>query len=229
MLVTNNLTKSYLQGNAAVEALTEVSLRIPSGASCAVLGPSGSGKSTLLGLCAGLDRPSSGEIFIDGKNLSQLSENELSIFRGENIGFIFQSFELIPTLTALENVMLPAELRSRARPREQALELLSYMGLENRLNHFPYQLSGGEQQRVAVARAHINRPKVLFGDEPTGNLDADSGALVIERLFHLKRDSKTTLVLATHNEDIAARCEYVLRLVGGRVHNFRESGGARSD
>jgi putative ABC transport system ATP-binding protein len=224
MLITKNATKTYAQGNGDVHAIVDVSISIPAGASCAIVGPSGSGKSTFLGLCAGLDSTSSGEIEVCGQNLSKMSENELADFRGEHIGFIFQSFELIPALTALENVMLPAELQRKNDARQRSHELLGYMGLAHRVHHYPSQLSGGEQQRVAIARAFVNEPKILFGDEPTGNLDRVSGELVIKLLFQLNQEFKTTLILATHNQELAKLNDYLVTLSSGQLVSIVHQG-----
>ncbi len=186
----------------------------------AIVGPSGSGKTTLLGLLAGLDVPTAGTVMLDGKDLGTLTDDERARFRAGNVGFVFQTFQLIPTLTALENVMVPIELAGSAahgEARRHARALLGNVGLEDRLDHYPAQLSGGEQQRVALARAFANRPKVLFADEPTGNLDAETGHRVIDLLVELNSAMKTTLVLVTHDSDLAARAHRVIRLAGGRV------------
>jgi putative ABC transport system ATP-binding protein len=181
------------------------------------VGPSGSGKTTLLGLCAGLDRPTSGSVFLSGSNLSGLSEDGLAALRNEKVGFIFQTFQLIPTLTALENIMVPAELKGTSSPRRRAEKLLRQVGLEDRMSHYPAQLSGGEQQRVAIARAFINRPTILFADEPTGNLDADTGATIENLIFDLNATAGTTLMVVTHNLDLAARTGRIIQLQGGEV------------
>jgi putative ABC transport system ATP-binding protein len=181
------------------------------------VGPSGSGKTTLLGLCAGLDRPTSGSVFLSGSDLTGLSEDSLAALRNEKVGFIFQTFQLIPTLTALENVMVPAELRGTPSPRRRAEELLRQVGLGDRMTHYPTQLSGGEQQRVAIARAFINRPTILFADEPTGNLDADTGAKIENLIFDLNETAGTTLMVVTHNLDLAARTGRTIQLQGGEV------------
>jgi putative ABC transport system ATP-binding protein len=183
----------------------------------AIVGVSGSGKSTLLGLLAGLDLPSAGEVFLSRYRLNDLDEDGRARVRGELVGFIFQSFQLLPSLTALENVMLPLELRGDREPRDQATELLSRVGLEGRLQHYPKQLSGGEQQRVAIARAFATEPAILFADEPTGNLDNVTGERIIDLLFRLNRDKGTTLVLVTHDEHLASRCERLIHLEAGRV------------
>lgn len=197
--------------------LSDVSFHIIKGTTTAIIGPSGSGKTTLLGLCAGLDIPSSGSVSINGRMISNLSEDERAAFRNEHTGFIFQNFQLIPTLTALENVMVPLELRGARGVRPLAEELLDSVGLAQRRHHYPTQLSGGEQQRVAIARAFINKPSILFADEPTGNLDADTGELITRLLFDLNRKQGTTLVLVTHNQDLAGMTGRVLSLRGGKL------------
>jgi putative ABC transport system ATP-binding protein len=197
--------------------LSDVSFHIEKGSTAAIIGPSGSGKTTLLGLSAGLDTPSSGSVSINGTTISNLTEDERAAFRNEHIGFIFQNFQLIPTLTALENVMVPLELRGVKGVRPLAEELLDSVGLTQRRNHYPTQLSGGEQQRVAIARAFINKPSILFADEPTGNLDADTGELITRLLFDLNRKQGTTLVLVTHNPELANMTGRVLSLRGGKL------------
>jgi putative ABC transport system ATP-binding protein len=196
--------------------LKGITLSIEPGEFVAILGPSGSGKTTLLGLLAGLDRPSEGSVTIDGQDLGRLTEDERARLRGEKIGFVFQTFHLIPTLTARENVQVPLELRGAAAPQEAA-ELLARVGLGDRGHHYPAQLSGGEQQRVAVARAFSNRPRIVFADEPTGNLDAATGATVIDLLTEFNRRMGTTLVLVTHDRDLAARAHRVIRLSDGAL------------
>lgn len=197
--------------------LHRLDLEIAAGESVAILGASGSGKSTLLGLLAGLDLPSSGEVHINGENLFALDEDGRAALRGRLIGFVFQSFQLLPALTALENVMLPLELAGIASAREMALAVLQRVGLSERRNHYPKHLSGGEQQRVAIARAFATQPKLLFADEPTGNLDSATGARIIDLLFELNREQGTTLVLVTHDAELAARCSRRLRLVDGHL------------
>lgn len=192
-------------------------MALDEGATCAIVGPSGSGKTTLLGLCAGLDTPTSGSVNLNGSNLSTLNEDERARLRNECVGFVFQSFQLIPTLTALENVMVPLELRGEGRAREYALELLERVGLSDRATHYPTQLSGGEQQRVALARAFINRPRILFADEPTGNLDAETSRRIVEILFELNTSLKTAIVLVTHDVELAEKAQNVIRLKAGRV------------
>ena len=217
VLSAERLTKTYQSGSRTLTVLHHVDLTIESGETCAVVGPSGSGKTTLLGLCAGLDRPSSGSVRLCDVNLNDLSENQLARLRNEEVGFIFQTFQLIPTLTALENVMVPAELRGNTAARERAQELLDQVGLSARLTHYPAQLSGGEQQRVAIARAFINRPTILFADEPTGNLDADTGARVEDLIFELNETAGTTLMVVTHNLELASRTGRIIKLKGGEV------------
>jgi putative ABC transport system ATP-binding protein len=192
-------------------------LEINAGERVAVVGPSGSGKTTLLGILAGLDLPTAGVVTLDGEVLTDLDEEARAVLRGRCVGFVFQSFQLLGSLTALENVMLPGELRGDADPRADAHELLSRVGLAARETHYPRQLSGGEQQRVAIARAFASRPKVLFADEPTGNLDTATGARVIDLLFELNREFATTLVLVTHDARLAERCDRVIELEGGRI------------
>ncbi|MBY4597184.1 ABC transporter ATP-binding protein [bacterium BD-1] len=197
--------------------LDGVGFTIPRGEAVAIVGASGSGKSTLLSLLAGLDVPSEGEVRLDGEPLSRLDEDGRARVRGEKVGFVFQSFQLLPSLTALENVMLPLELRGDDDAEGPARAILGQVGLAERLGHYPRQLSGGEQQRVALARAFVTRPSVLFADEPTGNLDTRTGQAIIELLFKLNREAGTTLVLVTHDEQLAARCRRVLRLDSGRL------------
>jgi putative ABC transport system ATP-binding protein len=217
MLEVRSLTKSYRSGGDTLTVVKDISFSLEAGASCAIVGPSGSGKTTLIGLCAGLDLPSSGEVLLGGTSLGALDEDGRARVRNEIVGFVFQTFQLLPTLTALENVMVPLELRGRNHVAAQAVELLNRVGLGKRLTHYPAQLSGGEQQRVALARAFINRPKILFADEPTGNLDAETGKLVIENLFALNADAGTTLVLVTHDLELAKRAQRIIRLKGGVV------------
>jgi putative ABC transport system ATP-binding protein len=217
VLEVQGLTKSYRSGKGTLTVLKDINFSLNSGATCAILGPSGSGKTTLLSLCAGLDRPSAGEVRLDGVRLGELDEDGRARLRNERVGFVFQSFNLIPTLTAIENVMVPLELGGGNNARDQAAALLQKVGLGERLGHYPTQLSGGEQQRVAVARAFINRPKILFADEPTGNLDAETGHMVIENLFALNAEAGTALVLVTHDPELAGRADRVIRLKGGIV------------
>lgn len=217
MLIARDLTKSYQSGEHELTVLRDVSFTIPAGAFVAIVGPSGSGKTTLLGLLAGLDTPSRGAVVLDGADLSRLDEDARARLRGEKVGFVFQSFQLIQTLTALENVQVPLELRGEPHAAERATELLQRVGLGDRLDHFPTQLSGGEQQRVAIARAFVNQPRILFADEPTGNLDSDTGARIVELLESINRESGATIILVTHDAALAARAQRVIRLSDGRV------------
>lgn len=217
MIEISNLTMQLTSGGRTVTILDGIDLSVPAKQFLAVVGPSGSGKSTLLGLIAGLDRPTSGLIRIDGVALSELSEDDLARLRREKVGMIFQSFHLIPTLTALENVQVPLELRGERAADREAIRLLDAVGLGDRKDHYPVQLSGGEQQRVAVARAYSAKPALLLADEPTGNLDSANGARVIDLLLQLHRDQGSTLILVTHDPSLAARAERVLSLRDGRV------------
>jgi putative ABC transport system ATP-binding protein len=216
-LVARGLGKTVRLPDHELTILDGVSFRIRPGEAVAVVGASGSGKSTLLSLLAGLDTPSVGGVSLDGVALSELDEDGRARLRGEKVGFVFQSFQLLPALTALENVMLPLELRGDRQPADAARSILVRVGLGERLEHYPRQLSGGEQQRVALARAFVTAPSLLFADEPTGNLDTDTGRAVIDLLFELNAQSGTTLVLVTHDERLAARCSRILRLAGGRL------------
>ncbi len=212
-----DLTKRVATGESSLLILSSVSFEIEAGASVAVLGASGSGKTTLLGLLAGLDTPSGGRVEVHGEDIFRLDEDGRAALRQRLIGFVFQSFQLLPALTALENVMLPLELAGHADAREQALPLLARVGLAARVGHYPKQLSGGEQQRVALARAFVTRPKLLMADEPTGNLDAATGSGVIELMFELNREQGTTLVLVTHDEQLARHCSRRLRIAAGEL------------
>ena len=216
MLECESLGRTYLSGGRALTVLKDISFRVEPGGFVAVVGPSGSGKTTLLGLLAGLDRPTTGQVRLDGQDLGRLDEDALAQLRGEKVGFVFQTFQLIPTLTARENVQVPLELRGDGAAA-RADELLARVGLAERGHHYPAQLSGGEQQRVALARAFSNRPKILFADEPTGNLDAATGAGIIDLMVELNRDLGTTLVLVTHDLDLAGRARRTIRLADGRV------------
>jgi putative ABC transport system ATP-binding protein len=238
MLIARNLTKTYLSGGRPLTVLKEVSLEVAAGGFLAIVGPSGCGKTTLLGLMAGLDLPTSGTVVLDGQDLTSLSEDGRARLRGEKVGFVFQTFQLIATLTAQENVQVPMELVPRRHVAQtasgstatahhraegyrevagRARELLARVGLAGREHHYPAQLSGGEQQRVAIARAFSNEPSILFADEPTGNLDAETGARIIELLVELNRESGTTIVMATHDADLAARATRTLRLRDGAI------------
>jgi putative ABC transport system ATP-binding protein len=217
MLEARQLTKEYQSGDHRIAVLRDVSFGIPDGAFVSIVGPSGSGKTTLLGLLAGLDVPTSGSVLMDGDDLGKLSEDRRAQLRGAKVGFVFQSFQLIPTLTALENVQVPLELRGDDGAPARARELLARVGLGDRAHHFPNQLSGGEQQRVAIARAFSNSPRLLFADEPTGNLDSETGAHIVELLETLNRESGTTIVLVTHDLNLARRAQRIIRLADGLV------------
>lgn len=217
ILDVQQLSKVYHSTHNTLTVLREVSFSLDAGATCAIVGPSGSGKTTLLSLCAGLDRPSSGAVALQGVSLNLLNEEELATLRNTTIGFIFQTFQLLPTLTALENVMVPAELRGDTHAHSRAVELLRKVGLMDRLHHYPVQLSGGEQQRVALARAFICQPRILFADEPTGNLDAETSETIIHLLFELNHAAATTLLLVTHDMDLAQRTQRIIHLKGGAV------------
>jgi putative ABC transport system ATP-binding protein len=217
VLDVRDLTRTYRSGERDLTVLQSVTFHVAEGTTSAIVGPSGSGKTTLLGLCAGLDRASAGTVILGGQPLEQLNEDERALLRRDLVGFVFQNFQLIPTLSALENVAVPLELRGESGARERAAELLDRVGLGDRLDHYPVQLSGGEQQRVGLARAFIHRPRILFADEPTGNLDADTGAAVEDLLFALNRETGTTLVLVTHDIELAGRCGRMIRLRAGAV------------
>ena len=216
-LDANHLSKTYGDGPNALTVLDDVSFTIEAGTTGSIVGPSGSGKTTLLGLCAGLDRASSGTVSLGGVSLGNLDEDQRARLRSEKVGFVFQSFQLIPTLSALENAMVPLELRHEQNVRARAVDLLERVGLGDRLDHYPAQLSGGEQQRVAIARAFINRPTILFADEPTGNLDDDTSGRVQDLLFELNEEAATTLILVTHDLDLARLTRRIIRLQGGRI------------
>ncbi|RIV27013.1 ABC transporter ATP-binding protein [Fibrisoma montanum] len=217
ILRVENLSKTYQSRGRSLTVLDNVSFTLQPGDTFAIVGPSGSGKTTLLGLCAGLDRASSGSVYLNEIQLDNLSEDQRAAVRNQYVGFIFQNFQLLPTLTALENVMVPLELRGEKGAARTAQELLERVGLGQRGHHYPTQLSGGEQQRVSLARAFANRPKLLFADEPTGNLDTDTSATVVDLLFELNREAGTTLVLVTHDLELASRTQRVIRIKGGTV------------
>lgn len=217
ILEVRSLTKTYRTEAGPLTVLKEISLELQPGATCSIVGPSGSGKTTLLGLCAGLDAPSSGSVKLAGRDLYAVGEDERARIRSELVGFVFQNFQLIPTLTALENVMVPLELQGSRDARGRAQELLAKVGLADRPQHYPAQLSGGEQQRVALARAFMNRPQILFADEPTGNLDAETADHVVESLFELNASFQTALVLVTHNLELAQRTQRIFRLHRGAL------------
>jgi len=217
ILAVQNLTKTYQSGEKSLTVLSDINFEIEAGSSCAIIGPSGSGKTTLLGLCAGLDEAGSGSVVLNGKQLEKLSEDERAAVRNEAVGFIFQSFNLLPTLTALENVMVPLELLGKKNVKEVAVDLLQKVGLGDRMDHYASQLSGGEQQRVSIARAFANQPKILFADEPTGNLDEETGATIESLIFDLNKELGTTLVLVTHDNELAEKTDRILQLKGGKL------------
>jgi putative ABC transport system ATP-binding protein len=211
------LTKQVSTGDEQLTILENINLSVNAGDSVAVVGASGSGKSTLLGLLAGLDTPSSGKVHLDGEDIFRLDEDARAALRGRMLGFVFQSFQLLPALTAIENVMLPLELANISDASNASRELLERVGLGQRLRHYPRQLSGGEQQRVAIARAFVTQPQLVLADEPTGNLDSATGAQIIELMFELNRERGTTLILVTHDEAISSRCAERIRLAGGKI------------
>jgi len=217
ILKIDELEKTYTSGSKKLTVLTHISFEIEQGSIFSIVGPSGSGKTTLLGLCAGLDHPSAGSIELCGINLQDLDEDQRAQLRNKEVGFIFQNFQLLPTLTALENVIVPLELQGEKNATKVGLELLEKVGLLDRSHHYPSQLSGGEQQRVALARAFSNKPSILFADEPTGNLDEETGEKVIQLLFELNKEAGTTLVIITHDLDLANRTQQILRLKGGKI------------
>ncbi len=217
MLEVTKLTKTYQSGSRLLTVLDKITFSLGNGEVCAVVGPSGSGKTTLLGLCAGLDSPTSGNVKLAGYDLEGCSEGERAKIRRDFVGFVFQTFKLIPTLTALQNVMVPLELSGKGSARQHALELLTEVGLKGRAHHYPVQMSGGEQQRVGLARAFINRPAILFADEPTGNLDTATGNRIEELLLDLNRTAGTALVVVTHDLEFARSCHRILELQAGQV------------
>jgi len=217
ILNVERLTKTYATAAGPLTVLHEVSFSLPAAGTLAIVGPSGSGKTTLLGLCAGLDQPSTGTVHLDGREIGGLTEDQRALVRNESVGFVFQNFQLIPTLTALENVLIPLELRGNGVREEDATELLGRVGLGDRADHYPMQLSGGEQQRVALARAFINRPRILFCDEPTGNLDGDTAHAMVDLIFGLNRERGTALVLVTHDLELARKTKRILRPRSGSV------------
>ncbi|SFC70955.1 putative ABC transport system ATP-binding protein [Parapedobacter composti] len=217
ILSVRNVSKVYRSGGRTLDVLQAISLEVEAASTVSIVGPSGSGKTTLLGLCAGLDRATSGSIVLNGTTLDELSEDERAYVRNQSVGFVFQNFQLLPTLTALENVMVPLELRGDRNSRTIAMTLLDKVGLADRGHHYPVQLSGGEQQRVSIARAFSNSPKILFADEPTGNLDAETGETIENLLFELNRDAGTTLVLVTHDLELASKTQRIIRMKGGRI------------
>lgn len=217
ILAVQNLSKTYQSGEKFLTVLSDINFEIAPGSSCAIIGPSGSGKTTLLGLCAGLDEAGTGSVTLDGKQLEKLSEDERAAVRNTSVGFIFQSFNLLPTLTALENVMVPLELLGKKNVKPIAVDLLEKVGLGDRMHHYASQLSGGEQQRVSIARAFANQPKILFADEPTGNLDQETGDTIESLIFDLNKELGTTLVLVTHDQELAKRTDRILQLKGGKL------------
>lgn len=217
VLRAQSLTKQVNTGEKQLAILQDIHLQIDAGEAVAILGASGSGKSTLLGLLAGLDLPTSGKVYLDGIDIFSLDEDSRAALRGKTLGFVFQSFQLLPALTALENVMLPLELMKKSHPEAMARELLDRVGLAHRFEHYPKQLSGGEQQRVAIARAFATEPKLLLADEPTGNLDSVTGVQIIELMFELNRERGTTLVLVTHDEALSRNCSRQIRLADGKL------------
>lgn len=217
ILNVKNVSKIYQSGSRSLTVLDQVNFAINANETVAITGPSGSGKTTLLGLCAGLDRVTTGSVELNGIQLDQLNEDERAAIRNQYVGFIFQNFQLLPTLTALENVMVPLELRGGKNTKAQALNLLDKVGLADRAGHYPVQLSGGEQQRVSLARAFSNQPALLFADEPTGNLDAETGEIVTKLLFDLNRDAGTTLVIVTHDLELAAQTNRIVKIKGGAI------------
>jgi len=217
ILKIHELEKTYTSGSKKITVLHDISFEIEKGDTFSIVGPSGSGKTTLLGLCAGLDHPDAGTIELCGQNLQELNEDERAQLRNKEVGFIFQNFQLLPTLTALENVIVPLELQGAKDAAKVGMELLGKVGLADRFHHYPSQLSGGEQQRVALARAFSNAPSILFADEPTGNLDEETGEKVIQLLFELNKEAGTTLVIISHDLDLANRTQQILRLKGGKI------------
>ena len=217
ILEVSQLTKTYQSGTRSLTVLSDINFDIQAGDKLSIVGSSGSGKTTLLGLCAGLDRSSSGSIVLNGIKLDDLSEDERARVRNSNVGFVFQNFQLLPTLTALENVMVPMELRGQKGIKNKALELLDRVGLAARHDHYPTQLSGGEQQRISIARAFSNDPKILFADEPTGNLDEETSVKIEKLIFDLNKELGTTLVMVTHDLELAKKCDRIIQLKGGKV------------
>lgn len=217
ILNLHEVSKIYKSGSRELTVLDNVSFSIESGSSMSIVGPSGSGKTTVLGLCAGLDRASSGSVALQNTRLESLNEDQLAAVRNKYVGFIFQNFQLMPTLTAVENVMVPLELRGEKKVRARSMDLLDKVGLADRSHHYPAQLSGGEQQRVSIARAFSNKPLILFADEPTGNLDAETSSIIVKLIFDLNTEAGTTLVLVTHDSELAAKTQRIIQLKGGRV------------
>lgn len=223
ILIADKVSKKYLSGSRELTVLDSASFSVDKGEQCAIVGPSGSGKTTLLGLCAGLDQASSGSVVLHGVNLNEMNEDQRAAIRNQHVGFVFQQFNLLSGLTAVENVMIPLELKKMKTPRSKALELLDAVGLADRAGHYPTQLSGGEQQRVSIARAFANEPSILFADEPTGNLDEETGAQIESLLFEMNRMHGTTLVVVTHDMELARKTGRMLRMKGGKL--FDETRG----
>ncbi len=217
ILALQNVSKTYQSGSRKLTVLDQVTFSIQAGETIAIVGPSGSGKTTLLGLCAGLDSSSTGSVVLNGEALERLNEDQRAAVRSRDVGFIFQNFQLLPTLTALENVMVPLELKKKTNAKEKAMELLDKVGLKDRATHYPSQLSGGEQQRVSIARAFANAPKILFADEPTGNLDTETGTMIENLIFDLNKEQGTTLVLVTHDLELAAKTQRIIHIKGGKI------------
>jgi len=217
ILSAKNVSKTYQSGSRKLTVLDQVNFEIKAGESIAIVGPSGSGKTTLLGLCAGLDSASEGSVVLQGNAFEKLNEDQRASVRNQHVGFIFQNFQLLPTLTALENVMVPLELKKRKDAKEKAKILLEKVGLGDRMTHYPNQLSGGEQQRVSIARAFANEPKILFADEPTGNLDTETGQMIEDLIFEMNKEQGTTLVLVTHDPELAKRTNRIIRIKGGKI------------
>jgi putative ABC transport system ATP-binding protein len=217
ILSVKNVSKTYQSGSRKLTVLDQINFDIQAGESIAIVGPSGSGKTTLLGLCAGLDSASEGSVVLQGNAFEKLNEDQRAAVRNQHVGFIFQNFQLLPTLTALENVMVPLELKKRKDAKEKAKTLLEKVGLGDRMTHYPTQLSGGEQQRVSIARAFANEPKILFADEPTGNLDTETGDMIEDLIFNLNKEQGTTLVLVTHDPELAKRTNRIIRIKGGKI------------
>ncbi len=217
ILNLHRVSKVYKSGSRELTVLDDVGFSVEAGSTMSIVGPSGSGKTTLLGLCAGLDRASSGSVELQNTHLENLNEDQLAAVRNKYVGFIFQNFQLMPTLTAIENVMVPLELRGEKKVRARSMDLLEKVGLADRSHHYPAQLSGGEQQRVSIARAFSNKPVILFADEPTGNLDAETSSIIVKLIFDLNTEAGTTLVLVTHDAELAARTQRIIQLKGGRI------------
>ncbi len=229
ILIVEHLSKVFKSGDETLTVLKDVSFAVEEGSACAIVGPSGSGKTTLIAICAGLERPSHGSVTFNGHPMHLSTEEELARIRNQFIGFVFQAFQLLPSLTAIENVMVPAEIRGENHARERAAELLRQVGLGDRLRHYPIQLSGGEQQRVAIARAFMNRPKMLFADEPTGNLDTETAGEIARLIFELNATTGTTLVLVTHDRELTEQAGRVISLKGGMMLSDSRADGKPSE